>query len=329
MLPFTQGQAMASRWAKIWGVLPFPAQGNAIPLTPYRRARNYRSWRISARTLMRDVVLISFGIFSAAFGLKSFLLPNQFIDGGATGIALLVSGLDKASLHWMILIVNAPFIFMSYRVAGLAFSIKTGLAIVALAVVTALVEYPDVTHDKLLTAVFGGFFLGAGIGLAVRGGAVIDGTEVLAIYLSRRFSATIGDVITVLNVVIFSVAAYLLTIDAALYSMITYLAASRTVDFVVEGIEEYLGITIVSPRHEEIRKMIYEKMGRGVTILKGSRGVNQQLVDTEIVYTVITRLEMARLYTELAKIDPHAFVVTTSVRDTRGGLIKKRRFAQH
>lgn len=318
---------MAGRLHKIISLFSFPAQGDPVPITPYRRARIYRRRRLSVKVLIRDMILISLGIVSAAFGLKSFLLPNQFIDGGATGIALLVSGLNKASLHWMLLIVNAPFVFMSHRVAGRAFAIKTGVAIVVLSLVVANIHFPDVTHDKLLTAVFGGFFLGAGIGLAVRGGAVIDGTEVLAIYLSRKFSATIGDVITILNVGIFSVAAYLLTVDAALYSMITYLAASRTVDFVVEGIEEYLGITIVSPRSDELRDMIQRKMGRGVTMLKGSRGVNGHPVDTEIVYTVITRLEMARLYTEIAKIDPNAFIVTTSVKDTRGGLIKKRRLA--
>jgi uncharacterized membrane-anchored protein YitT (DUF2179 family) len=269
----------------------------------YRRGRAYLKRKITVVALVRDLFLMSLGVFSAAFGLKSI------------------------RFYWMILLINAPFVFLGYRVAGMSFAIKTACAIVALAIVTAWIDFPEVTHDKLLTAVFGGFFLGAGIGLSVRGGSVIDGTEVLAIQISRRLGLTIGDVITMLNVMVFSVAAYLLSIDVALYSMITYLAASRTVDFVVEGIEEYLGITIVSARHDEIKRMIMDKLGRGVTVYHGKRGyVKSGVVDTEIVYTVITRLEMSRLYSELAKIDPNAFVVTTSVKDTRGGLIKKRRF---
>jgi len=316
---------MSNRAKRIASLFSLALSAEAPELSSYRRARNYRLRKLSAWALSKDAFLIVLGIFSAAFGLKSFLLPNHFIDGGATGMALLVAGVYKVPLHWMILLVNVPFVFLGYRVAGLSFAIKTALAILLLALVTATMEFPDITHDKLLTAVFGGFFLGAGIGLAVRGGAVIDGTEVLAIHLGRRLGATIGDVITVLNVVIFSVAAYLLTIDAALYSMITYLAASRTVDFVIEGIEEYLGITIVSAHHEEIRIMILSKLGRGVTMLKGKRGSDQNMMDTEIVYTVITRLEMTRLYSEIRKIDPNAFIVTTSVKDTRGGLIKKRR----
>jgi uncharacterized membrane-anchored protein YitT (DUF2179 family) len=317
---------MALRFRHITGWLIAKAESDDAGLSAYRKAQRYRRRKVTFRAWTKDAVLIAIGIFAAAFGLKSFLLPNQFIAGGATGIALLVTGIAEVPLHWMIILVNAPFIFLGHRVAGLGFAIKTALAISALALVTATIHFPDVTHDKLLTAVFGGFFLGAGIGFAVRGGAVIDGTEVLAILLGRKTGATIGDVITVLNVFIFSVAAYLLSVDTALYSMITYLAASRTVDFIVEGIEEYLGITIVSAHHEEIRQMVLLKLGRGVTMFKGTRGVgDSSFAETEIVYTVITRLEMSRLYAEVAKIDPHAFIATTSVKDTRGGLIKKRR----
>jgi uncharacterized membrane-anchored protein YitT (DUF2179 family) len=175
-------------------------------------------------------------------------------------------------------------------------------------------------------AVFGGFFLGAGIGFAVRGGAVIDGTEVLAIYLSRKFRTTIGDIIIVINVIIFLAAAYLLGVEVALYSMITYLAASKTLDFLVEGIEEYTGVTVISGKSEEIRLMIIEKMGRGVTVYSGKRGFGKRGESSEIdiIYTVITRLELNKLHTELEKIDPNAFVVMNSVKDTKGGMIKKR-----
>ncbi|MDR6301310.1 YitT family protein [Mesonia maritima] len=295
-------------------------------VSEFRFAKAFRKLKISLLQLAKEIVFITCGIFAAAFGLESFLLPNNFIDGGATGIALLSSGLTDLPLHWLILIVNIPFVILGFNIVGKQFAVKTALAICVLALVIANVHFPEVTDDKLLVAVFGGFFLGAGIGFSVRGGAVIDGTEVLAIYLSRKFGVTIGDIIIAINVIIFSTAAWLLSIEAALYSMITYFAASKTLDFVVEGIEEYIAVNIVSVHSEEIRKMIIEKMRRGVTIYKGERGVKHLEGDDriDVIYTVITRLELNRLNTEILKIDSNAFVVMTPVKDTKGGMIKRR-----
>jgi uncharacterized membrane-anchored protein YitT (DUF2179 family) len=268
---------------------------------------------------------------SAAFGLESFLIPNSFIDGGATGIALLSAEVSGMSLSLLLPLINIPFIFMAYRIGGPVFAGKTIMAILLLAIVVGTVHFPEVTHEKLLVAVFGGFFLGAGIGLAVRGGSVLDGTEVLALFVSRRSGATLGDIIMILNIIIFSVGAYVLTVESALYSMITYLAAYKTIDFVIEGIEEYTGVTIISPHCEEIREMIIQKLGRGVTIYNGKRGFGKlgETVQTDIVYTVITRLEISKLNVEIEKIDPNSFVVMTPVRDTKGGMIKQRRHNKH
>jgi len=276
--------------------------------------------------MLKDIVLMAAGILSAAFGLEGFLLPNKFIDGGATGISLLTTEITSIPLYYLLIIINVPFIFLAYKIIGREFAIKTAIAITALALCVAFIHFPEITHDKLLVAVFGGFFLGAGIGLSVRGGAVIDGTEVLAIFLSRKLSSTIGDVIVIINVIIFSVAAYLLSIETALYSMITYLAASRTLDFVIEGIEEYTGVTIISPHHDEIRQMIINEMGRGITVYSGKHGYGKrgERNDIDILYTVITRLELSKLKTEIEKIDTNAFVVMSSVKDTKGGMIKKR-----
>lgn len=289
-------------------------------------AKGFRELKINAISLLKDLVLITLGVFAAGFGLESFLLPNNFIDGGATGIALLTSELSGVSLSVLLLVVNIPFVILGYNVIGKQFAIKAAAAIAGLALVTAIVHFPDVTNDKLLVAVFGGFFLGAGIGLTVRGGGVIDGTEVVAIYLSRRFSTTIGDIIIIINVLVFLAAAYLLTVETALYSMITYLAASKTVDFVIEGIEEYTAITIISSHSNEIREMIINVMGRGVTIYKGKRGFGShgEREEIDIIYTVITRLEISKLNPEIEKIDPNAFVVMSSVKETKGGMIKKR-----
>lgn len=292
----------------------------------YELAKGYRDFLITCRRHLKDFILITIGIFAASFGFKGFLLTNHFIDGGATGISLLLFALTKIPLYTWIIGVNIPFIILAYTVIGKQFAIKTAVSITGLAVCLAMVSFPNITNDNLLVAVFGGFFLGAGIGLAVRGGAVIDGTEVLAIYLSRKFGTTIGDIIIAINIIIFSTAAYFLGVEIALYSMITYLAASKTLDFIVEGIEEYIGATIVSVHSEKIRQMIINKMGRGVTVYKGQGGFGKHGEKTEIyiVYTVITRLELNKLNIELQKIDADAFVVMSSVKDTKGGMIKKR-----
>lgn len=292
----------------------------------YEMAKGFIELKVTFYSLLKDIMFMILGIASAAFGLEGFLLPNNFIDGGATGISLLASESITIPLSVFLIVINIPFVIMGYNVVGKQFAIKTAIAISGLALAVATVHFPEVTHDKLLVAVFGGFFLGAGIGLSVRGGAVIDGTEVLAIYLSRKLGTTIGDIIVMVNIVVFSAAAYLLSVETALYSMITYLAASKTLDFVVEGIEEYTGVTIISSHDEEIRLMIINEMGRGVTVYRGKRGFGKhgETNDTDIVYTVITRLELNKLNTEIEKIDPNAFVIMSSVKDTRGGMIKKR-----
>lgn len=293
----------------------------------FEKAKGFRIFKIDLSRIIKDIVLISLGIASAAIGLKSFLLPAQFIDGGATGIALLLTELTQLELSSLLLIINLPFVILGYHVIGKNFAIKTGIAIVILAIVTHVFSFPEITNDKLLVSIFGGFFLGAGIGFSVRGGAVIDGTEVLAIYASRKFGVTMGDIIISFNILIFSVAAYTLSIETALYSMITYLAASKTIDFVVEGIDEYIGITIISTHSEEIREMITTSMRKGVTVYKGKRGFGKHghVDDLDIIYTIITRLEISKINTEIEKIDPNAFVIMTSVKDTRGGMVKKRR----
>jgi uncharacterized membrane-anchored protein YitT (DUF2179 family) len=191
-----------------------------------------------------------------------------------------------------------------------------------LAACLAFVKFPAVTDDKLLTAVFGGFFIGAGIGLAIRGGGVLDGTEVAALVLSKRLGTQVGDIILVLNVVIFSVAALLLGVEPALYSMLTYFAASNTIDFIIHGIEESIGVTIVSARSAEIREAVLHELGRGMTVYKGHGGSTD--AEQEILYCVVTRLEIARLRRVVAERDESAFVVIHKIADASGGVVKRR-----
>jgi uncharacterized membrane-anchored protein YitT (DUF2179 family) len=292
----------------------------------YREAKNYRKRWVTIKAESRNAIFIVLGIFSAAFGFKGFLLPSHFIDGGVTGVSLLVTEITKLPLSPLVIVINIPFVILSYFILGKQFAIKTAIAILGLGLCIAFIDFPNITNDKLLVSVFGGIFLGAGIGFTIRGGGVIDGTEVLAIYLSKKFSVTIGDIIIVINILIFGSASFLLSIEAALYSMITYFAASKTLDFIIEGIDEYIGVTIVSSHCKEIKEMIVQTMGRGVTVYKGSKGIGKrgERDDVDIIYTVITRLEINKLNIEIEKISPTAFVVMTPVKDTKGGMIKKK-----
>lgn len=296
-------------------------------LSRYEMAKGTWRLRKTVRRAFKELLLLALGILSAGFGLKGFLLPNNLIDGGVMGISLLTNEKTGCSLSLLIILFNLPFILLGWKQISSIFSIKSIISISLLAVVVAVFPYPDITHDKLLVAVFGGFFLGAGIGLCIRGGGVIDGTEILAIFLSRKRSLSVGDFILIFNIIIFSAAAYLLTVEIALYSILTYLAASKTVDFILEGIEEFTGVTIISPHSEEIADFIKHKMGRGLTIYTGKRGYGKRgdnYVATDIIFTVVTRLEISRLTNEVEKIDPHSFIVMQSIKDSRGGMVKKR-----
>ncbi len=293
----------------------------------HQKAKAFLILKVLVRREAIHAFMIILGVFSAAFGLKSFLLPNNFIDGGITGISLLTSEVTGIDLPILIVLLNIPFVIMGYAQIGKNFVVKTSMGIIGLALCIAIVNFPILTTDRLLISVFGGFFLGAGIGLAMRGGGVIDGTEVMAIYFSKKTGLTIGDIILIVNIIIFSFAAWLLSFETALYSILTYLSASKTVDFIIEGIEEYTGVTIISAKNEELRIMITEKLGRGVTVYKGTRGygkTGEKKGEIDILYSVITRLEVARLNTEIEKIDPAAFVIMNRVKDTKGGMIKKR-----
>ena len=269
--------------------------------------------------------LILLGILSAAMGLKGFLLPSNFIDGGVTGVSLLLVKTSGLPLSVWLPIVNLPFVVVGYRQMGRGFAVRSALAITGLAGVLAVVPYPDVTPDLVLTAVFGGFFLGAGIGLAVRGGAVLDGTEIAALLISKRVSVLrVGDVILAFNVVLFLVAMSVLGIDAALYSILTYVAAARTVDFVLYGIDEYTAITIMSDMNATIRERITQDLGRGVTIYRGYGGLSG--AEQDILYCVVTRLEVGKVRAIVRDLDAGAFIVFHPLAGAEGGVVKARGF---
>lgn len=296
-------------------------------LTQRQLAREVKNARVEVRHFTKETFSVILGVLSASFGLESFLIPNSFIDGGAMGIALISAEISDIPLSVLIVAINLPFVILAFSTVNRSFALKSIVAIVLLAIAVHFIPFPVLTEDKLLISVFGGFFLGLGIGLSIRGGAVIDGTEILALYITKKSFLTVGDAILIINVVIFAVASYVFSIEIALYAMLTYLAASKTVDFVIDGIEEYVGVTIISELHEEIRVTIVNKLGRGCTIYNGKKGFaleGEPLSDVDIVYTLVTRLELAKLKTEIDKIDPKAFMVMHSIKEAKGGMIKKR-----
>ncbi|HEY0982554.1 MULTISPECIES: YitT family protein [unclassified Schlesneria] len=271
---------------------------------------------------IRNLALIVLGALSAAMGLHGFLMPSDFIDGGVTGISMLLAKSTGQSLSVLLPVINFPFIAMGYRQVGLAFAFRSTCAIGLLALMLQVVHFPDVTEDHLLTAVFGGFFIGAGIGLAIRGGAVLDGTEIAALLISKKSHLfRVGDIILAINVVIFFVAMFVLGVEKALFSILTYVSAAKTLDFIIYGIEQYTALTIVSEQSSPIRIRIMDELGRGVTIYKARGGKSG--ADQEILYCVVTRLEIGKVKAIIFDVDPSAFVVTTSLSDVQGGMVKR------
>ena len=272
-----------------------------------------------------NAALIAVGVMSAGMGLKGFLLSSGFIDGGVTGISMLLAKTTGVPLSVLLPAINLPFVVVGYRLLGRAFAVRSVLGIAGLAGVLATVPFPDVTPDLTLTAVFGGFFLGAGIGLAVRGGAVLDGTEIAALVISRRAHVfRVGDVILGFNVVLFLAAMSALGVEPALYSILTYLAAAKTLDFVLHGIDEYTAITIVSASNARIRERITADLGRGVTVFKGYGGMSR--AEQDILYCVVTRLEIGKVKAIVKEIDPTAFFVFHPLSGAEGGTFGVKRF---
>lgn len=209
-----------------------------------------------------------------------------------------------------------------------SFALKTFACVVALGICLHYVPYPVITSDKLLVSIFGGVFMGLGVGLSIRGGCALDGIEILALYTLKRSSFTISEIILGINIIIFLIAAFKLGLPTALYSILTYYTASRTISFVIDGLEEYTAVNIISGQSEIIKEKLVMELGRGITIYKGERGFLKESFDVhqpvDIIFTVITRFEVRRLKNLVHSIDPKAFVFTNSIKEAAGGVLKKR-----
>jgi uncharacterized membrane-anchored protein YitT (DUF2179 family) len=281
------------------------------------------------KTTLTDTIYTIIGILFCGFALKSFLIPNAFFDGGVTGISLLIHELYHFNIAYVIILANLPFVVMGMFQVNKTFAFKTLLAIIGLALCLLYLPYPEkITSDKLLVSIFGGVFMGIGIGLAIRGGCALDGIEVLALYTGKRISFTISEIILGINIVIFLIAAVELGLPTALYSILTYYTASRTINFVIEGLEEYTGVTIISGQNAAIKEMLVMQLGRGITVYKGERGFLKETFEVshpvDIVFTVVTRLELRRVKNMVHQIDPKAFIFTSIIKEAAGGVLKRR-----
>ena len=276
---------------------------------------------------LSDIIYLVLGVLSASFALKSFLVPNHFLDGGVTGISLLIHEVFHVNLGIVLLGLNIPFVILSRYLVGRHFAIRSGLTIALIVATMQFVQFPELTHDKLLVAMFGGFFLGVGIGLSMRGGGTFDGMEVLALFTFKKSSFSITEIILGMNILIFVIAALFMKVETALYAMLTYFIASQTTKYVIEGIEAYTGVTIISANSEAIKKALVLSLNRGITVYKGERGFMkdsfEQSTEVDIVFTIVTRLEVRRIKNIVHAIDPKAFIFVQTVREPQGGIVKE------
>jgi len=284
--------------------------------------------RVKPLEILQDILLMVFGVVISGYALKGFLVPNHFFDGGITGISLLVHELYHLNLGIVIVLLNLPFVIVSFFSVGRRFAIRTFVSVVMLGICLLLIPDVAITSDKLLISVFGGVLLGIGIGLIMRAGAALDGIEVLALYTLKRTSFTISEIILGINILIFTIAAFEFGIETALYSILTYFAATRTIDYVVEGIQAYTGVTIISGKSEVIKYQLVNHLGRGITVYKGERGFLpgkfEISADCDIIFTVITRLELRKLKNLVYDVDSNAFIFANTIKEASGGIIKRR-----
>lgn len=276
---------------------------------------------------LQSIVYTTLGLFIAVIALKGFMLPNNFLDGGVTAISILVNKIFKIHMSVLLIVFNLPFLIIGYRKIGKTFSIQSLMAILIMAVLMYFVNIPTVTNDKLLIAVFGGFLMGLGIGLVIRGGGVIDGLEVIAHYTNKKTGFTTSEIILVFNSLVILGAALKFGLETAMYSILVYFTAMKTSDYVVDGFEEFTALNIISKDFDAVKSLIVNDFGKAISVYKGERGYLpgsfNLKYDCDIIMTIVTRLEIHRIKQEVSKIDPNAFFFVQSIKEVKGGIIKQ------
>ena len=274
----------------------------------------------------KNLLHLFLGTGMAVLAMKGFMIPNRFMDGGITGISILLHEIFHINISFLVIILNVAFIYLGYVRIGKTFAVQTSIAVFLLALGLLFIDIQPVTHVPLLIAIFGGVLIGTGVGLVIRGGGVIDGAEVIAVFTKRRTGFSNSEIIMLFNTIIFSIAAFQFGIETAMYSIITYFAATRATDYVVDGIEEFTALNIITSQQEEVKNYLVNEMGKGITVFKGERGYLPNSfdirTDCEIIFTIVTRLEIKQIEDAVMAIDPKSFMYVQSIKEATGGILK-------
>lgn len=286
-------------------------------------SKNFKHKRLSRANIAKRTIMIIIGAILAAIGLEIFLIPNRVIDGGIVGISIILSHLSGLKLGIFLFVLNIPFFFIGYKQIGKTFAISTIIGITVLSISTYLLHPVSAfTADILLATVFGGLILGTGVGIVIRNGGSLDGTEILSILINKRTPFSVGEIIMFFNFFILGSAGFVFGWDRALYSYIAYFIAYKTIDIVIQGLDESKSVWIISDKHAIIGEAIMARLGRGVTYFNGEGAYSRE--NKKVIFCVITRLEEAKLKLIVEEIDPTAFVAVGNISEVRGGRFKKK-----
>lgn len=279
-----------------------------------------------------NLLITLIGTTLAVFAMKGFMIPNRFLDGGITGISILIHEIFHINISIPVILLNSFFVFLGYKRIGKTFAMQTAITVILLSIGLIFIDINPVTTDKLLIAIFGGVCMGIGVGLVIRSGGVIDGAEVIAVFTRRRTGFSNAEIILMINTIIFAIAALQFGIETAMYSIITYFTASKATDYVVDGIEQFTAMNIISSKEEAIKGFLVNQLGKGITIYKGERGYLpgsfEVKTETDIIVTIVTRLEIRQLQESLLAIDPKAFIFVQSINEAAGGILKHKAHAK-
>ena len=297
-------------------------------------AKKYFSDRIEWNQVMnvKNFLYLAIGTALAVLAMKGFMIPNRFLDGGITGISILLHEIFHINISFLVIVLNGLFVYLGYKKIGKTFAVQTCIAVTLLSIGLLFIDINPITHDKLLIAIFGGILMGTGVGLVIRGGGVIDGAEVIAVFTGRRTGFSNSEIIMLINTIIFAVAAFQFGLETAMYSIITYFTASRATNYVVDGIEEFTAMNIICSQPEEIKNLLVNDLGKGITVYKGEKGFLPGSFEVktvaDIIVTIVTRLEIKQIQDAILSIDPKAFIYVQSIREAAGGILKHKRHAK-
>jgi uncharacterized membrane-anchored protein YitT (DUF2179 family) len=296
-------------------------------------AKKYKTDKVDWKHVwsIKNLLHIILGSGLAVLAMKGFMIPNKFLDGGVTGISILLHEIFHINISILVIALNLVFVYLGYRNIGKTFAVQTSIAVLILAAGLLFIDINPITKQPLLIAIFGGIFMGAGVGLVIRGGGVIDGAEVIAVFTRRKTGFSNSEIIMLINCIIFGIAASQFGIETAMYSIITYFTATRATNYVVDGIEEFTAMNIISSQPEEIKNFLVNELGKGITVYKGERGYLpgsfEVRTESDIIVTIVTRLEIKQIQDALTQIDPKAFVYVQSIKEATGGILKAKAHA--